>query len=133
MRLNTYINFKGQCEAAFKFYEETLGGKIGALVPFAGTPAAEHAPADWQNKIMHAHMTIGDSDLMGSDAPPDQYEAAKGFHVTIQLKDTAEAERIFKSLSEGGTVTMPIQQTFWASRFGMLVDKFGIPWMINCE
>ena len=133
MRLNTYINFKGQCEEAFKFYEETLGGKIGALVPFAGTPAAEHAPADWQNKIMHANMTIGDSDLMGSDAPPGQYEAAKGFHVTIQLKDTAEAERIFKSLSEGGTVTMPIEQTFWASRFGMLVDKFGIPWMINCE
>jgi PhnB protein len=133
MRLNAYINFKGQCEAAFKFYEQTLGGKIGALVPFAGTPAAEHVPADWHHKIMHAHMTVGDSDLMGSDAPDDRYEGVKGFHVTIQLKDAAEAERIFKALAEGGTVTMPIEQTFWATRFGMLVDKFGIPWMINCE
>jgi PhnB protein len=133
MRLITYLNFKGQCEEAFKFYAQSLGGKIETLIPFVGTPSAEHVPADWHNKIMHAHMIIGESDLLGSDAPPDRYEGAKGFHVTIQVKDTAEAERIFKALSEGGTVTMPIQQTFWAARFGMLVDKFGIPWMINCE
>ena len=133
MQLNPYLTFNGQCEAAFKFYEQCLGGKIIAMVPHAGTPAEEHVPAEWRNKILHASLTIGNEVLMGSDAPPDRYEESKGFSVTLGVNDPAEAERIFNALAEKGTVQMPLEQTFWAARFGMLVDRFGIPWMINCE
>lgn len=89
--------------------------------------------AEWRNKILHARLTVGDQVLMGSDAPPDRYEPSKGFSVTLGVNDPAEAERLFKALAEKGTVQMPLEQTFWALRFGMLVDRFGIPWMINCE
>ena len=133
MQINSYLNFNGQCEAAFKFYTKCLGGRIQAMIPHAGTPAAEHVPAEWHSKIMHALLTVGDQVLMGSDAPPDYYEKPQGFSVSLQFKDPAEAERIFQALAQGGTVRMPLQQTFWAARFGMLVDQFGIPWMINCE
>jgi len=133
MRLNPYLNFNGQCEAAFKFYERCLGGKIEAMLTHAGTPVEEHVPAEWRNKILHARLIVGDDVLMGSDAPPNRYEAPKGFSVSLQIKDTGDAERIFHALAENGVVQMPIQQTFWATRFGMLVDQFGIPWMINCE
>ncbi len=133
MQLNPYLTFNGQCEAAFKFYEQCLGGKIVAMLPHAGTPAEEHVPAEWRNKIMHARLIVGDDVLMGSDAPPDRYEGSKGFSVTLGVDDPAEAERVFNALAEKGTVQMPIQETFWAVRFGMLVDRFGIPWMINCE
>jgi PhnB protein len=133
MQLNPYLTFDGQCEAAFKFYEKVLGGKIEAMMTYGSSPMAEQTPADWRNKIMHARLTVGDKMLMASDAPPDRREAMKGFSVTISLDDPGQAERIFHALSEKGTVQMPIQQTFWAARFGMLVDQFGTPWMINCE
>src|SRR6516162_5066711 len=133
MQLNPYLTFDGQCEAAFKFYENVLGGKIEAMMTYGSSPMAEQTPADWRNKIMHARLTVGDKMLMASDAPPDRREAMKGFSVTISLDDPERAERIFHALSEKGTVQMPIQQTFWAARFGMLVDQFGTPWMINCE
>ena len=133
MQLNPYLLFNGQCEAAFKFYERTLGGKIEELITHAGTPAETHVPAEWRNKIMHARLVVGDQVLMGSDAPPDHYEPPSGFSVSIQTTEPAEAERIFKALSEKGTVRMPIQQTFWSPRFGMLVDQFGIPWMVNAQ
>jgi PhnB protein len=89
-------------------------------------------PAEWREKILHARMTIGDTVLLASDAPPGHYEKPAGFSVSIQLKDPEEAERIFHALAENGTVRMPIQETFWSPRFGMLVDEFDIPWMINC-
>jgi PhnB protein len=133
MQLNPYLFFSGQCEAAFKFYERVLGGRIEAMMPHEGTPAAEQVPPEWHKKILHARLTVGDQVLMGSDAPPDRYEAIKGFSVTISVNDPKEAERIFHALAENGTVRMPIQETFWAVRFGMLVDRFGTPWMINCE
>jgi PhnB protein len=133
MKMNPYLYFSGQCEAAFKFYEQVLGGKIEVMLPHTGTPAAEHVPADWGNKIMHAHLNIGGETLMGSDAPPEHYAQPKGFSVSLQINEPAEAERIFHALAVEGKVQMPIQKTFWAARFGMLVDRFGIPWMINCE
>jgi PhnB protein len=133
MQMNPYLTFDGRCEAAFKFYEKVLGGKIVAMMPHEGTPAAEHVPPEWRNKIMHARLTIGDKVLMGSDAPAGQREEMKGFSVTLGIDDPAEAERVFHALAEKGTVRMPIQKTFWAARFGMLVDQFGTPWMINCE
>ena len=133
MQLNAYLTFNGQCEAAFKFYEQCLGGKIVAMITHAGTPAEEYVPAGWRDKIMHARLTVGDSVLMGSDAPPGRQQEAKGFSVNIAVEDPIEAERIFHALSENGAVTMPIQTTFWAARFGMLTDRFGTPWMVNCE
>lgn len=133
MQLNPYLTFNGQCEAAFKFYEQCLGGKIEAMITHAGTPAEEHVPTEWRNKILHARLIVGDEVLMGSDAPPERYEEPKGFSVTLGIADPADAERIFHALAENGTVRMPIQETFWAVRFGMLVDRFGIPWMVNCE
>jgi PhnB protein len=133
MQINPYLTFKGQCEAAFKFYEQCLGGKIEAMITHAGTPAEAHVPAEWRNKVLHARLTVGDNVLMGSDAPPDRYEQPKGFSVTLGIDNLADAERIFNALAENGTVKMPLQQTFWAARFGMLVDRFGIQWMVNCE
>jgi PhnB protein len=133
VHLNPYLIFNGQCEAAFRFYEQCLGAKIVAMMTHAGTPAEAQVPAEWRNQILHARLAVGDAVLMGSDAPPDRYEIPKGFSVSLQVKDPAEAERLFQALAENGTVQMPIQKTFWAARFGMLVDKFGVPWMINCE
>jgi PhnB protein len=133
MQLNPYLMFDGRCEAAFKFYEKVLGGKIEAMMTYGSSPMAEQTSPDWRNKIMHARMIVGDKMLMASDAPPDRYEPMKGFSVTISVDDPVEAERVFRALSDQGTIQMPIQQTFWAARFGMLVDQFGTPWMINCE
>ena len=133
MQLNPYLTFNGQCEAAFKFYERVLGGKIEAMMTFGSSPMAEQTSPEWRNKIMHARMTVGDQVLMASDAPPDRHEAMKGIMVTLGIDDPKEAERIFRALADKGTVQMPIQETFWAARFGMLTDQFGTPWMINCE
>jgi PhnB protein len=134
MKLNPYLTFTGDCEAAFKFYEKVLGGKIQAMMTAEGTPMEQHVAADWRKKIMHARMTVGDTVLMGSDAPPGRQEPMKGFSVTLNIDEPAEAERVFQGLSENAqSVTMPIQETFWARRFGMLTDQFGTPWMINCE
>ena len=132
MQLNPYLFFSGQCEAAFKFYAQVLGGKIDAMLTHEGTPAESHVPAEWRSKIMHARMTIGDWVLMASDAPPGRSQPPQGFSVHISVDEPAEAERIFKALADGGQVRMAIEQTFWAERFGMLVDRFGTPWMINC-
>jgi PhnB protein len=133
VQLNPYLTFNGQCEAAFKFYEKVLGGKIAAMIPHAGTPAEDHVPSDWRDKIIHARLVVGDKVLMGSDAPPERYEPEKGSSVSLGIDKPADADRIFGVLAENGTVQMPIQETFWAQRFGMLVDRFGTPWMINCD
>lgn len=133
MQMNAYLSFNGECEAAFKFYEECLDGKIGEIFRYAGTPLAEQVPADWQNKVMHASLAIGEHVLMGGDVAPDRYEKPKGFSLSLQMKSATQAEHIFHLLAKDGTVVMPIEQTFWAARFGMLVDRFGIPWLINCE
>ena len=133
MRLIPYLTFSGECEAAFKFYEKCLGGKIAGLWPYAGSPMESQVPAEWRNKIMHATLNVGEAVLQGADVPPSGYQKPQGFSVSIGLKDAAQAERIFQVLSENGTVQWPLQETFWAVRFGVLVDRFGIPWSINCE
>lgn len=133
MRLSPYLHFKGQCEEAFRFYEKALNGKMDFMMTFAGSPMANQVPGDWQNKVMHATFNAGGVRVMGSDPPPDRYQKPQGFSVAVNLEDAGEAERIFKALAEGGAVQMPIQETFWALRYGMLVDRFGIPWMVNCE
>ncbi len=133
MLMNAYLTFNGECEEAFNVYAQCLGGTIEVLMPHAGTPAEAHVPAEWRDKIMHVRMRAGENVLMGSDAPPGHYAKPVGISVSVQIGDPAEAERVFDTLAEGGSVTMPLSQTFWAQRFGMLVDRFGIPWMINCE
>jgi len=133
MQLNPYLNLNGQCEAAFKFYERCLGGKIVFTMTYGESPMADKVPSDWGKKILHVRLMVGDQALMGADAPPEHYEEPQGFSVSIGVDDPAEAERIFRASSENGTVSMPIQKTFWALRFGMLVDQFDVPWMINCE
>ena len=133
MQMNPYLSFNDQCEAAFNFYARVLGGNIVAMMTYEGTPMADQVPPERRKKIAHARLTVGDKVLMGSDAPPNDYEAMKGCSVLLGVDDPVEAERIFHALSEKATVRMPIQKTFWATRFGMLVDQFGTPWMINCE
>lgn len=131
--MSPYLSFKGECEEAFKFYERCLGSQIGPIFRYAGTPMADQVPADWSDKVMHGSMTIGDQTLLGADVAPDQYEEPKGFSLTLEIKSGADAERIFNELAEGGRVVAPLEKTFWAARFGMLVDRFGIPWIINCD
>jgi PhnB protein len=132
MQLNPYLAFNGHCEEAFKVYENCLGGKIQTMMMWGDSPMADQVPPEWQSKVIHATLIVAETALLGADSPPDRYEEPKGFSVTIQIDDAAEAERIFGALSENGTVTMPIQRTFWAVRFGMVTDRFGIPWMVNC-
>ena len=133
MQVVPYLLFNGQCEAAFNYYAQHLNGTIVAMMPHEGTPAAAHVSADWQKKILHARMMIGEAVLMASDAPPGRYGVPQGMAVSLLVEDAASAERIFQALATGGSVTMPIQETFFAVRFGMVTDMFGIPWMITCE
>ena len=133
MQLNPYLNFNGQCKEAFTFYQQVLGGSIEAMMPHKGSPMENQTPADWQDKILHARLVVDGMELMGSDSPPEYYKEPQGLYISLGMNDPSEAERIFSALAENGKVQMPIQQTFWAIRFGMLVDRFGIPWIINCD
>jgi PhnB protein len=133
MQTNPYLFFTGECEAAFKFYEAQLGGKIITLMKHTGTPAAGHVPAEWGEKIMHGRIQLGDTVVMASDVPPGQSEKPQGFRLTVSFDTPAEADRAFNVLADGGSVQMPIAKTFFAERFGMVTDRFGVSWMINCE
>ncbi len=133
MEMNTYLSFNGDCEAAFKFYEERLGGRTGELFRYGGTSLATQVPTDWSDKVMHATLTLGGQVLMGGDVAPDRYEVPKGFSLSLHIKGAAETERIFHELADGGRVVVPLEKTFWAERFGMVVDRFGIPWLLNGE
>jgi PhnB protein len=132
MQMTPYLNFKGECEAAFKFYEQCLGARMGEIFRYGGSPMAGQVPDSWQDKVMHGNLSLGEQELMAADVVPEQYVAPQGFSLSLHPKGTAEAERIFGALAEGGRVVLPLQKTFWAERFGMVVDRFGIPWMVNC-
>lgn len=133
MEFVIYLSFDGRCEEAFKHYEKVFGGKILMLVRNGDMPAEMPCAPGAENRIMHARLQVGDAILMGGDAPINVYSKPAGFSASIQIEDIAEAERIFRELSVGGTVMMPIAETFWARRFGMMIDRFGTPWMINTE
>ena len=132
MKVNPHLTFGGHCQSAFKFYERCIGGRIVTMLTWGDSPIAHQAPPAWRDKILHATLAVGDSVLTGVDVVPEQYQQPKGFSVQLGLDDPGDAERIFAALSEDGTVQMPLQRTFWALRFGVLVDQFGIPWEINC-
>jgi PhnB protein len=127
-----HLTFQGHCEEAFKFYAKCLGGEITLMMTYGESPM-EGYPPDWGGKILHATFALGHHMFSGSDAPDENYQKPQGFAMQLNLSDAAEADRIFSSLAENGSVHMPIQQTFWALRYGDLVDRFGTPWMINCE
>jgi PhnB protein len=131
--LNPYLNFPGNCAVAFKTYEKVLGGRIVMMQTHAETPARDFVPADWQDKIIHVRLEVGGAVLMGSDAPPGRFDRPQGFAVSFTTATPAEAERIFNELAEDGKVTMPFAPTFWSPGFGMVVDRFGIPWMVMAE
>jgi PhnB protein len=133
LKVVTYLHFDGQCEEAFTFYAGVFDSKIESLFHWEGTPAAEHAPPEMAKKVLHAAINIGDGIVMGSDCPPGTFKTPQGFAVSLNLSDKEKSEKIFIGLSKNGTVTMPLEKTFWAERFGMLVDQFGIPWMVNCD
>jgi PhnB protein len=133
MKINPHLSFNGDCEAAFQFYEKALGGKIQFLMTWADSPMAANVPADWQKKIMHASFVVGDQSFAGADAPPGRYEKPQGMYVALAIDTPEEADRVFKALSQNGKVQMEIQETFWAKRFGMAIDQYGTPWMINCS
>jgi PhnB protein len=133
MQLNPYLFFDGQCEAAIKFYAQTLNGKIEMMMRASDAPASAQSGDDWGDKIMHARLVVGDQVLMASDAPHDRYSTPQGFRISVSFDDPTQAERVFNAFANQGTVQMPLEQTFWAYRFGMVVDRFGTPWMVNCE
>src|SRR4029453_233038 len=133
MQMSPYLSFKGECEAAFKLYVHCLGAQLGPIFRYAGSPMADSVSADWSDKVMHGSVTIGDQVLMGADVAPDQYEEPKGFSLSLQIESATDAEHIFQELARGGRVVIPLEKTFWAARFRMVVDQFGIPWLINCE
>lgn len=131
MQINVHIPFQGQCEEAFKLYEKTLGGKITFMGRYSEMPDQSMTPPGWGDKIMHASMDINGVTIMGADSA-HHYAKPQGIDVSVNVTDPAEAERVFATLSEGGQVRMPLEETFWALKFGMLTDKYGVPWMINC-
>jgi PhnB protein len=130
--LITYLGFDGECEAAFTFYAKALNGEIVAMMRYADAPPDVPRMSERTSRIMHARLTVGDRSLMGGDTPSQHFSKPQGFCVAFQIDDPVEAERAFKALADGGQVTMPMGPTFFAQKFGMLTDKFGIPWMVNC-
>jgi len=133
MKLYTYLNYGGNCEEAFRFYERHLGGKITMMMTHAEQPQAADVPAHWKNAIVHARITLGQTELMGSDVPPDRFQPMRSAYLSLIVDSSAEAERIYQVLSEEGQIYMPLQETFFATRFAQLRDKFGTSWMILHE
>jgi PhnB protein len=133
MKLHTYLNYGGNCAEAFRFYEKHLGGKIGMMMTQGQQPGANNVPTERKNDILYARMTIGETDLMGSDVPPDRFQPMRSVYLSLSVSSSEEAERIHALLSDGGQIFMPMEETFFALRFSMLRDKFGTSWMIIHE
>jgi len=128
MQLHTYLNYGGNCEQAFRFYEQQLGGTITMLMRHGEQPTPSEAPPDWNGKVLHARMNLGGTELLGADIPG--YQPMRSAYLSLTVSTQEEAERIYALLSDGGQVFMPIQETFFASRFAMLRDQFGTSWML---
>jgi PhnB protein len=133
MKLYTYLNYGGNCEQAFRFYEQHLGGKITMMMTHGQQPNPNDVSPDWKNAILHARMNIGETVLIGADVPPERFQPMRSVYLSLIVSSIDEAERIYTLLSDGGQIFMPMQETFFAFRFGMLRDKFGTSWMILHE
>ncbi len=134
MRLKHYLSFDGDCRQALTWYAGLLGGQVTAMQSFADTPGCEDLPDELKTRILHGRVDVDAFSLMGTDATPDHpYKGVIGAYVVIDLDDQARAEALYSALSEGAqAVEMPLQQTFWARRYGILADRHGVRWMINC-
>lgn len=132
MQVIPYLSFPGQCREAFQFYARALGGRVGAVMTYGESPVRDQLPAENHHWVMHSQLELPGAVIMGADGPPRQDPPGAGAHINVMVDTPAEAERIFAALLEGGAASMPMQETFWAHRFGMLVDRFGTPWMVNC-
>jgi len=133
MKLTTYLNYGGNCAQAFRFYEQHLGGKITEIATHGQVPGGSNVPPDMKDSVMHARMSIGGTEIMASDVQPDRFQPMRSVYLALSAGSTEEAERIYGLLSEGAEIFMPMQETFFAFRFGMLRDKFGTSWMIIHE
>ena len=133
MKLNTYLNYGGNCEQAFRFYEQHLGGKITMMMTHAQGPNASNVPPNWKNAVLHARIDLGGTELMGADIPPDRFQPMRSAYLSLTVDSTEEAERIYALLADDGQIFMPMEETFFAFRFAMLRDKFGTSWMILHE
>ncbi|HET7551380.1 MAG TPA: VOC family protein [Gemmatimonadaceae bacterium] len=131
MRTDIYLNYNGTCEAAFRFYEEHLGGKLTGLTTHAAGPQNAQIPDGWVDKVLHARLELGNAVLMGADIPGA--EPMRSAYVTLTLDAAEEAERVYGLLADGGQVFMKMEETFFASRFAMLRDRFGTSWMLLHE
>jgi PhnB protein len=129
--MNTYVNFSGKCADAFRFYERHLDGKLGMMMTHGQAPDQSRVGPEMKDAVLHARISIGGTELMGADVP--SAEPMRSAYLTLGVDSDAEAERVFSALAEGGQVFMPMQETFFASRFGQLRDRFGINWMIVHE
>ena len=132
MQVNPYLFYDGNCEAALKFYAKVLGARIEETHRYGDGPPEMPTPPDYKDKLMHARITIDGEVIMASDAPPGHFHQPQGFSVSLQVEDPVDAERRFKALAEGGSINMPFGKTFFSKGFGMCVDQFGQPWMVNC-
>lgn len=133
-KIETYLTFNGNCADAMRFYEKALGGKMRTIMTHAESPMAAQTPKGSENRIMHAALELDGCMLLASDSMAGQpYEGMHGFSISLQLPTVADAKRVFEALSQGGTITMPLQKTFWSEAFGMLTDRFGAPWMVNVD
>lgn len=132
MKIVPYLNFDGNCRQAFEFYQRVLGGEQPEFVTLDDMPM-DNMSDDWKDRILHARLQFGTQEIMGSDTPPDGYSRPQGVNVSLQHTDVADSERVFRELSSNGTIVMPWEEQPWGAMFGMVVDEFGIPWMINCE
>jgi len=130
MRLNTFLNFGGNCEQAFRFYEQHLGGEVVMLMRRSEQPQQPVTWPGWEHSIQYAIMNIGETQLMASDVPPERFQPMRSVYLSLTVDSAAEAERIWTLLSDGGQVLMRMEETFFAARFGQLRDKFGTSWMI---
>ncbi|MCY1507375.1 3-demethylubiquinone-9 3-methyltransferase [compost metagenome] len=134
MYMNAYLTFDGKCEEAFRLYARVLGGELPLMMRFSDAPEDMGIPEAERQRIMHVRLQVGDQVLMGSDTCQGMpYEGIRGVSVSVNVDSKADAKRIFDGLAEGGKVTMALEKTFWAALFGVLEDRFGVAWMINCE
>jgi PhnB protein len=133
MRLYTHLNFGGNCREAFQFYEQNVGGTISMMMTQAEMPAATRAPGASPTAIAHARISIANTELIGNDVPSEQFQPMRSVYLYLAVDSAEEAERLYAVLSEQGDVFMPLAETFYASRFGMLRDRFGVSWTLICE
>ncbi len=134
MKIQAYVTFGGRCEEALEFYKKSVGAEVTSVLRWKDSPDKEmQPPPGYENKVMNASFRIGETELMADDGMGPQEPEYKGMTLAIIVPTDAEAQRAFTALSEGGNVQMPLGKTFWTSSFGMLTDKFGVPWMVNVD